>query len=125
MHLLILEVFWRISESKKQMILYGCLKSSGYIGITFLNHRSKSVFNGRDLRKLYRIKTIFKRCNNNESNLFASLVKKRENFPLQKFYCRFIILSFVEKFFRAKYLTMSKIVTNDISYSQINYFYEV
>ena len=48
-------------------------------GITYVDHKSKCVFNGSDLGKAYSAKMILERCDNQQNNPSASLAGEKKN----------------------------------------------
>jgi hypothetical protein len=48
-------------------------------GITYVDHKSKCVFNGSDLGKAYSAKMILERCSTKQNNLNASLAGEKKN----------------------------------------------
>jgi len=48
-------------------------------GITYVDHKSKCVFNGRDLGKPYSAKMILERCSTKQNNPHASLADEKKN----------------------------------------------
>jgi len=48
-------------------------------GITYVDHKSKCVFNGSDLGKAYSAKMILERCSIKQNNLNASLADEKKN----------------------------------------------
>jgi hypothetical protein len=48
-------------------------------GITYVDHKSKCVFNGSDLGKAYSAKMILERCNIKENNFSASWADEKKN----------------------------------------------
>lgn len=50
-------------------------------GITYVDHQTKSVFNGSDLGKSYSAKMILERTGTTEGGVVASLADEKKNFP--------------------------------------------
>ena len=48
-------------------------------GITYVDHKSKCVFNGSDLGKTYSAKMMLERCNTKQNISYASLADEKKN----------------------------------------------